>query len=236
MPGMWQAYCRRPDLVADDHEYPHACRRLQCPDSCRNRRRPGAGGRGPSSARPRSWSAWATSAARQLASSPLSAEARGGLRPSSRELAGVGATAPARPQGHAGAGRERHHPDSTLECSGKARASSPSSRGHPPARRHTRMLMGISRPRTADRCYRRRRSVLRRPRHPAVPGSSVNVMTKLRRGHDVPQRAVVQGAGRNAGRSGQADVRSALPRPGATDQQASSSAGANRCGALTHAP
>ena len=34
----------------------------------------------------------------------------------------------------------------------------------------------------------------------------------------------------------QAGVRSVLLRPGATDQQASSSAGANKCGALTQAP
>ena len=45
-----------------------------------------------------------------------------------------------------------------------------------------------------------------------------------------------QGTGRNTGRPRQAGVRSALPRPGATDQQASSSARANKCGALTQAP
>jgi hypothetical protein len=50
---------------------------------------------------------------RQLASSPLSAEARR-LKAEFRELAGADATAPARPQGHAGNGRERHRPDSTL--------------------------------------------------------------------------------------------------------------------------
>ena len=53
---------------------------------------------------------------RQLASSPLSAEARR-LRAEFRELAaanGAGADTPARQQGHAGDGRERHGPDSTL--------------------------------------------------------------------------------------------------------------------------
>ena len=50
---------------------------------------------------------------RQLASSPLSAEARR-LRAEYRELAttnGAGATTPARQQGHAGDGRDRHRPN-----------------------------------------------------------------------------------------------------------------------------
>ena len=61
---------------------------------------------------------------RQLASSPLSAEARR-LKAEYRELAvgdGVGATTPARQQGHAGDGRDRHRPDSTRARSGQARA------------------------------------------------------------------------------------------------------------------
>ena len=44
------------------------------------------------------------------------------------------------------------------------------------------------------------------------------------------------GCAGSADRRCQAGVRSVLSRPGATDQQASSSAGANKCGALTHAP
>ena len=52
---------------------------------------------------------------RQLASSPLSAEARR-LKAEFRELAdasGADANTPGRRQGHAGNGRERHHPDRT---------------------------------------------------------------------------------------------------------------------------
>jgi SAM-dependent methyltransferase len=41
---------------------------------------------------------------------------------------------------------------------------------------------------------------------------------------------------RKAGRPPQPGVRSLPPRPGSTDRQASSSTGANNCGALTHAP
>ena len=61
---------------------------------------------------------------RQLASSPLSAEARQ-LKAEYRELAaanGTGANTPARQHGHAGDGRERHRPDGTPVRSGKARA------------------------------------------------------------------------------------------------------------------
>ena len=61
---------------------------------------------------------------RQLASSPLSAEARR-LTAEYRELAaddGAGATTPARQQGHAGDGRDRHRPDRTPARSGQARA------------------------------------------------------------------------------------------------------------------
>ena len=61
---------------------------------------------------------------RQLASSPLSAEARR-LRAEYRELAatgGAGATTPARQRGHAGDGRDRHRPTSTPARSDKARA------------------------------------------------------------------------------------------------------------------
>ena len=68
----------------------------------------------------------------QLASSPLSAEAMR-LRAKYRELAaanGAGATTPARQQGHAGDGRDRHRPNSTPARSGQARtqlaASNPS--------------------------------------------------------------------------------------------------------------
>ena len=53
---------------------------------------------------------------RQLASSPLSAEA-GRLKAEFRELAaanGAGATTPARRQGHAGNGRDKHRPNSGL--------------------------------------------------------------------------------------------------------------------------
>jgi len=53
---------------------------------------------------------------RQLASSPLSAEARR-LKAEYRELAaanGAGAHTPARQQGHAGNGRDKHRPNSTL--------------------------------------------------------------------------------------------------------------------------
>ena len=60
---------------------------------------------------------------RQLASSPLSAEARR-LKAEFRELAtanGAGATTPAQ-QGHAGDGRDRHRPARTPARSGKARA------------------------------------------------------------------------------------------------------------------
>ena len=60
----------------------------------------------------------------QLASSPLSAEA-GRLRAEFRELAaanGAAATTPARQQGHAGEGRDRHRPARTPAHSGKARA------------------------------------------------------------------------------------------------------------------
>jgi len=61
---------------------------------------------------------------RQLASSPLSAQARR-LRAEYRELAaanGAGPTTPARQQGHAGGGRDRHRPDRTPVRSGQARA------------------------------------------------------------------------------------------------------------------
>ena len=61
---------------------------------------------------------------RQLASSPLSAEA-GRLKAEFRELAaanGAGATTPAQQQGHAGDGRDRHRPTGTLVRSGQARA------------------------------------------------------------------------------------------------------------------
>ena len=61
---------------------------------------------------------------RQLASSPLSAEA-GRLRAEFRELAaanGAAATTPARPGGHAGDGRDRHRPAPAPARSGKARA------------------------------------------------------------------------------------------------------------------
>ena len=54
--------------------------------------------------------------ARQLASSPLSAEARR-LKAEYRELAaanGAGANTPARQQGHPGNGRDKHRPNSTL--------------------------------------------------------------------------------------------------------------------------
>lgn len=55
---------------------------------------------------------------RQLASSPLSAEARQ-LRAEYREWAaasGNGANTPARQQGHSSDGRERHRPDSTARA------------------------------------------------------------------------------------------------------------------------
>jgi len=61
---------------------------------------------------------------RQLASSPLSAQARR-LKAEYREMAaasGAGATTPAWQQGHAGDGRDRHHPHSTPDRSGQARA------------------------------------------------------------------------------------------------------------------
>ena len=61
---------------------------------------------------------------RQLASSPLSAQARR-LKAEYRELAaanGGGATTPARQQGHAGDGRDRHRPNRTPARSGQARA------------------------------------------------------------------------------------------------------------------
>ena len=61
---------------------------------------------------------------RQLASSPLSAEARR-LKAEYRELAaanGAGANTPARQQGHAGDGRDRHRPARTAARSGQARA------------------------------------------------------------------------------------------------------------------
>ena len=61
---------------------------------------------------------------RQLASSTLSADAWR-LRAEYRELAaadGAGATTPARQQGHAGNGRDRHRPNSTPARSGQARA------------------------------------------------------------------------------------------------------------------
>ena len=61
---------------------------------------------------------------RQLASSPLSAEARR-LRAEFRELAaasGAAATTPVRQRGHAGDGRDRHRPARTRARSGKARA------------------------------------------------------------------------------------------------------------------
>jgi hypothetical protein len=61
---------------------------------------------------------------RQLASSPLSAQARR-LTTEYRKLAaanGAGATTPARQQGHAGDGRDRNRPNSTPARSGQARA------------------------------------------------------------------------------------------------------------------
>ncbi len=61
---------------------------------------------------------------RQLASSPLSAEARR-LKAEYRELIaanGTGANTPARQHRHAGDGRERHRLDGTPVRSGKARA------------------------------------------------------------------------------------------------------------------
>jgi hypothetical protein len=61
---------------------------------------------------------------RQLASSPLSAQARR-LKAEVRELAaanGAGATTPGRQQGHAGVGRDRHRPDRAPARSGQARA------------------------------------------------------------------------------------------------------------------
>jgi len=61
---------------------------------------------------------------RQLASSPLSAEARR-LKAEYRELAaanGAGATTPARQWGHAGDGRDRDRPNSAPARSGRARA------------------------------------------------------------------------------------------------------------------
>ena len=61
---------------------------------------------------------------RQLASSPLSAQARR-LRAEYRALAaanGAGATTPARRQEHAGDGRGRHHPNRTPARSGQAGA------------------------------------------------------------------------------------------------------------------
>ena len=60
---------------------------------------------------------------RQLASSPLSAQARR-LKAEVRELAaanGAGATTPARQQGYAGDGRDRHRPDRAPARSGQAR-------------------------------------------------------------------------------------------------------------------
>ena len=60
---------------------------------------------------------------RQLASSPLSAQARR-LTAEYRELAaanGASATTPARQQGHAGDGRDRHRPSSTPARSGQGR-------------------------------------------------------------------------------------------------------------------
>ena len=59
----------------------------------------------------------------QLASSPLSAGAMR-LRAKYRELAaanGAAATTPARQQGNAGDGRDRHRPNSTPARSGQAR-------------------------------------------------------------------------------------------------------------------
>ncbi len=61
---------------------------------------------------------------RQLASSPLSAEAWR-LRAEYRERAaasGAGANTPARQQGHTGDGRDRHRPDRPPARSGQARA------------------------------------------------------------------------------------------------------------------
>ena len=61
---------------------------------------------------------------RQLASSPLSAEA-GRLKADFRELAtanGACVTTPARQRGHAGDGRDRHRPNRVPARSGKARA------------------------------------------------------------------------------------------------------------------
>jgi hypothetical protein len=78
---------------------------------------------------------------RQLASSPLSAEA-GRLRAEFRELAAAnsaGATTPARQQGHAGDGRDRHRPDRTPARSGhgQARAQVAAVSSARQARRHT---------------------------------------------------------------------------------------------------
>ena len=61
---------------------------------------------------------------RQLASSPLSVQAWR-LRAEYRELAaanGAGASTPARQQGHAGNGGDRHRPNSTPVRSGQSRA------------------------------------------------------------------------------------------------------------------
>ena len=61
---------------------------------------------------------------RQLAGSPLSAQARR-LTAEYRELAaasGAGANTPARQQGHDGDGRDRHRPDRTPARSGEAHA------------------------------------------------------------------------------------------------------------------
>ena len=59
---------------------------------------------------------------RLLASTPLSTQARR-LTAEYRELAAAnGATTPARQQGHAGGGRDRHRPDSTPARSDQARA------------------------------------------------------------------------------------------------------------------
>ena len=122
--------CHLPGTVAGElpprpcgrknHEHPHVCRRLYRPDRRGNRRSPRAGRRGRFS-RDREARGWEL---RQLASSPLSAEA-GRLKADFRELAaanGAGATTPGREQGHAGDGRGRHRPDRTPARSGRARA------------------------------------------------------------------------------------------------------------------
>ena len=105
----------------DNHEHhPHVCRRLYRPDRRPDRRSPRAGWRGRFS---RDREAGRREL-QQLASSPLSAGAMR-LRAKYRKLAaanGAAATTPARQQGNAGDGRDRHRPARTLVRSGQARA------------------------------------------------------------------------------------------------------------------